>query len=888
MHSTRLQYRGRLLLGLLVVGATLKAASPDTSSKINLEISRRGSSLELQWAPIQPAGAVVEYEIQRSRDLGTWERIGSRPVDATGTQLIFPVPATGQNAFYRVLGNSTRQIGLHAGTGGAEVFGYAARFADEIKRIGQITPEQFASRYPSGAQYLPAISWDPTTAKFWEAFQTDPEAFNRGLIPSVDKLRNFDFRLSPQELTVFKRNGFVVSERLRTYSFAEGYYRVWNDDLPVFITTDSLLQAWHRSYDAMLEELEETHLTFLLGQLLDGMAAQVPALWKDHGQGALNESILDADFFLAVARSLLTGKQIPTLLSQDARVKATLTAVGNEQLQDFQLFGTNRVVDFSQFKIRGHYENSERLGHYFQATMWVGRIDMRVAGNPEEAHPRELGSAIVLNELLKQSGQFETWREMDQIIQTFVGWTDSMTFAQLGEVLAAASINSLADVPDLETLTRLQGQIEQGTYGAQNIRSDYYESPFGPEQIRLPRSFTVFGQKFVPDSWAFSQMVYDSIIWDEDGKPGEEDKVQRRVPSGLDVVFTVLGNNQIVPELVTRIKDQTGRKFRDGLPYQHNMAAVREVVESQGPSVWESNVYMNWLSALRELSAPTTDSIYPEAMRTRAWAMKTVNTQLASWTQLRHDTILYAKQSYTGGGACFYPDGFVEPLPRFWAGLRKMADRATELLGRLGTTGQVEVEMRDGSGTASIKLADIQKRRAEFFGRFADTARTLEEISKRELAQEPLSAEQTQFIERFVQITGQLGWGANREYNGTYPRLFYKSTVYGDGNELFFQTNFGADKTDVIVADVHTDVPDVQVGDPGSVLHEAIGEVHMMLIAVDNGSDRMVYAGPVMSHFEFELIGPPKRLSDSDWKDIYYNQLQIHPDWTRSFLVPTP
>ena len=30
---------------------------------------------------------------------------------------------------------------------------------------------------------------------------------------------------------------------------------------------------------------------------------------------------------------------------------------------------------------------------------------------------------------------------------------------------------------------------------------------------------------------------------------------------------------------------------------------------------------------------------YPEAMSTRAWAMKTLNTQLASWTQLRHDTI---------------------------------------------------------------------------------------------------------------------------------------------------------------------------------------------------------------------------------------------------------
>ena len=55
---------------------------------------------------------------------------------------------------------------------------------------------------------------------------------------------------------------------------------------------------------------------------------------------------------------------------------------------------------------------------------------------------------------------------------------------------------------------------------------------------------------------------------------------------------------------------------------------------------------MNWLATLRELSKPISDSKYPEAMRTRTWGMKTLNTQLASWTQLRHDTVLYAKQSY--------------------------------------------------------------------------------------------------------------------------------------------------------------------------------------------------------------------------------------------------
>src|SRR6185436_10824099 len=80
------------------------------------------------------------------------------------------------------------------------------------------------------------------------------------------------------------------------------------------------------------------------------------------------------------------------------------------------------------------------------------------------------------------------------------------------------------------------------------------------------------------------------------------------------------------------------------------------------------------------LSGPTTDARYLEAMRTRAWAMKSLNTQLASWTQLRHDSILYVKQSYTAMAKCFYPAGYVEPLPQFWARLETMARKSAELI----------------------------------------------------------------------------------------------------------------------------------------------------------------------------------------------------------------
>ena len=187
-------------------------------------------------------------------------------------------------------------------------------------------------------------------------------------------------------------------------------------------------------------------------------------------------------------------------------------------------------------------------------------------------------------------------------------------------------------------------------------------SPFGSEKVRLPRSFTMLGQKFVLDSWVeMSKVVYDDIIW-------EGDKVQRRVPSGLDAAFAALGNDATVSALAGRMTDRDGRKFRDGLNYQHNLAAVRNVIDSQKAEAWdEKPPYMNWLATPRELSKPTTDAKYPEAMRTQAWAMKTLNTQMASWTQLRHDTILYVKQSYTAVPSCVYPAGYVEPVPHFCA-----------------------------------------------------------------------------------------------------------------------------------------------------------------------------------------------------------------------------
>ncbi|NEO71764.1 DUF3160 domain-containing protein [Moorena sp. SIO3H5] len=733
--------------------------------------------------------------------------------------------------------------------GSTDVFGYTPTFEQELKKIGQISPQEFAKRYDAKVDYITQISWNPTKAKFWNLFNPSPKKHNHKTNRGNDS--HYNFCLNSDELAVFKKQGFVVSERMGAHSFAELFYRIYSNDLPVFVSADALLHAWHRSYDAILEELEESYLATSLDEILTGMADKIPEASNQYGNGVLDLSLIDADYFLAVARSLLAGETVKTKLNQDARVAATLNAIEAEQIEEeFKLFGRDRDMDFSQFKVRGHYENSETLKKYFQAVMWCGRVDLRITGKPEEASSRELGTAIILNDLLKQSGKFEQWQDFDQMLQTFVGATDSMTFAQLADLLKQAKIKSPTDIKDLSTLKQLQTEILANHVGFQNIRSHVYVSPEDDNQTKdiIPHSFTVIGQKFILDSWMLSKVVYDDIIWNRK-------KVQRRVPSGLDVAFATLGNTQVVPELVDRMRNQNGDKFRDGLNYQHNLAAAFNVVDQLNPSAWEDNLYMHWLATLRELSKPTTDSKYPEAMRTRAWGMKTLNTQLASWTQLRHDTILYAKQSYTATTRCYYPAGFVEPRPEFWERFEKMAVLAGQLI---------------ENTPFPERFRKIQQKQTKFFKNFSQQLTILKEIALKELAQQELTEAQTNFLEKVVEIERFASGGPT--YSGWYPSLFYKKPD-------------DSDKWDAIVADVHTNVPDPMVGDPGSVLHQGVGNIDLLMIAVDNGEDKMVFAGPVLSHYEFEMPGVSRK-SDSEWKkDIQTGKLPPRPNWTKSYLV---
>jgi hypothetical protein len=244
--------------------------------------------------------------------------------------------------------------------------------------------------------------------------------------------------------------------------------------------------------------------------------------------------------------------------------------------------------------------------------------------------------------------------------------------------------------------------------------------------------------------------------------------------------------------------------------------------------------------------------------------------------------VLYVKKPYTGNVLCSYPDGFIEPRVRFWGRMRDLALRTRDLMATLPTTGEFVFEPNEQYDNSPFtnSIWAIYTNRINFLDNFATNMSILRDISSKELSRQALSSNEVLFVQSVIE--NPMGYSNARTFSGWYPKLYYnnaraaRSGMYSN-----------CDIWDALVTDVQTDPKDVIVGDPGCILHEGVGAVQMLIVAMNWGQgDAGVYAGPVMSHYEFQL-DPATRRSDAEWKaQVRAGNAPPTPDWTRSYWIP--
>lgn len=707
-----------------------------------------------------------------------------------------------------------------------------------------LTADQVLSMVPK-RQYLETLSFDPSTAAYYQEV-------NRAL------------QLTDAERNQLRRNGFVSVDHRRHYSMGSMYFDIYVRDLPVLITTDSIAHALHRSYDDTLKSLEVRLFSDMLGHLLATTHDVLEKESKGISDKNVLESVRDIDLYLTVARSLLAGMGAPageelprgvaspptaiaSRFGQDKQVHGLLERVKSLEMETADnptsIYGGRRPIDWSQFKPRGHYTEAASLKYYFRMMMWLGRADTGWNLLPAAEGSglfidaaRERRNAAMLSYVIEKSGQSPRLQGMSKVIDFLVGQGDSLSVETLQKVVEQVQVKRLADFGNTDVAQRLEDAVKKHGLGQQRIRSQALASDAdNPNKTPPPALFQVFGQRFLIDSFVLSQVVYDSIVFD--GR-----KQQRYMPQAIDV-FAALGNDEAVQLLGPDL-----RKWN----YGSNLMAARAVVESYSPKNWNESAYNTWLDALRSLDdAFPAASKAPQAMRTRAWQHKELETQLASWAELRHDTILYAKQSYSAVTACEYPAGYVEPYPIFFERLGNLGNEMAKLLG--------SVDVTSADAAKSQQNVELRQSMVTFWTTFGSTMKQLQVMAQKELAAQPFSADEKAFIKKTIDIRG--GGSGPPRYDGWYPKLF-----------------FGGDpaKWKPTVADVHTDPTN------GDVLHVGVGDVTFLVAAIDNENDKMVYVGPMSSYYEFRQP-VADRMADEEWQGKVGNfDFPPRPGWAAS------
>jgi Protein of unknown function (DUF3160) len=653
------------------------------------------------------------------------------------------------------------------------------------------------------------------------------------------------YKLTSDELALLQEHGFVVSERLSRWSFGQAYLEIYQNDLPVFISTDALLHALHKSYDAILQDTEVGVLVPRLKDLLLSLHNAWPSLANTYaGKPAMQTMLNDVDVYLNVTLRLLGENVAPQRAENLATINELLTLIAAESPADYALFSTTRrTIDFSQFHPRGHYTQDELLKKYFQAMIWLGRTELmltkpKIPGGvvPTDADiQRQTIVSFLLLEAAQSSGAITLWQEIDGIIRFLVGESDNVALPHLQLLAVEIGLVQAGELLEAARWQAFKDALATKAFEMQRINSQILSTdPFNPEQLEPPAAFLLFGQRFVIDAYVMWNVVYDRILF-------QGQKVWRELPSSLDVLFA-LGNDATAVLLKSDL---------DQYHYAANSAALRYLVDSYENDFWNSALYNVWLQSIRKLNPPQDLSGFPAFMQTGAFWQQKMNTQLAAWAQLRHDNLLYAKQSYTGGTTCSFPHSFVEPFPDFYRTLQNFAQQA-----------QVNFN--------AVNFADLNLKDwiLNYFSGMAGVMDTLATIAEKQLDHMPLSVGETTFLKSMLFEPHTCG----EPITGWYSRLFYNGP-------------HDCETIDLVVADVHTAPTDAAGNPVGHVLHAGTGPLDLGIFISANQDGRpMAYIGPVMSYYEHVTVNF-KRLTDEEWRELYQKPPSFRPAWVNVYLA---
>jgi len=620
-----------------------------------------------------------------------------------------------------------------------------------------------------------------------------------------------------------------------------------NKATPVFITTDLAAHANHLVFDKLLQYCEEE---YFFPRLITVVNEYIKAIEQKKGQisdAHYNTSM----FYFQTAQALLAlapkkfeegynsigYKEVDAaqvLSNYPQQVVKEIEQINNASGFVDSAASPGMREDYSQYKVRGHYTKNGVLGAYFRALMWFGRINFNLggeSGDAKEAAKRLAPVALLITDITENSPEIKTiWQSLFDPITEIIGSSDDISFYELAplwnKIKGAGFMQWYNDSSKLETfVSKDYKELRAPAISGSSLFKSVHDGGDAPEERFAPTGWRLFGQRYTLDSEIHHFVSPPRVM-------------MRNMVSGLDIM-KAFGS-----KTADRLLKASDYPKYPGLEntlnsLQRNMANLKD-------DYWFSTYYTNILYQIR------TQALFENGAgfyftEKPGWNLKAMNSAHGTWAELRHDTILYVKQSYAenAGGGDWEPTFRTKPLPKpvpyiepnvpFWITSAIGIQKLYIILEKY--------DFLDGSSAGVLEGLHSMFVHAE-------------KISELEADDKEVPAADLEWIE-------------------TVPSSLARLVINLSGGTPYM------DNTDqlkmALVADVFTNA------ESGVVLETAVGIPYRLYIPLnDKQGGKRIAIGYGFSYYEFTQP-MSNRLNNEQWKTIVYNtgfdMKKYHPSW---------
>ncbi|MDF7800288.1 DUF3160 domain-containing protein [Pontiellaceae bacterium B1224] len=442
--------------------------------------------------------------------------------------------------------------------------------------------------------------------------------------------------LSLEAIEQLQRDGILITDEAYKQVFSAYTSDKKN---PVFITSDSLLNAYHVLYEETIFQIENTRASelpeFLRALLshLDQAAKEVTgnpellAAARTRAELVIGIALrlLDESYRLGNQElDLIIGNEVQHIEKAEGQMMPPPAWLGEPSVS---FVG----IDYNRYKPRGFYARTEKLTRYFRALSWLQSTPFRVNNDTELLSMYLMSNAM-----------------------------DEITYSDEVQLIDYSFFLGKPDNPDLPHTQRAIHTIDFKNYDMAHLRKetldDWEESKINDKEP----SYRILSAYCTPSAILFQQTM------DLEG-------VERDLPSGLEVA-AALGSSHaknLLDPAVQEAVESTASEFKS---YGYTLGDFGPVNRTLYP------IYLHLLKTL--FNPPEPDA--PDFMKGVPWQTKSLNTALGSWAQMRHTWALQAKQAIAWSCATSAPEGFVEPDPDFFAQMANLAYATHSTLDRFG------------------------------------------------------------------------------------------------------------------------------------------------------------------------------------------------------------